>query len=157
MRWYWWADAQPKYHTEIYANPLKKVQGEPNVRYRGIFINDEAPALTGWVLGKFGSYGTAFYTRVFELLLRLRIGCPHNRLKAYPPINICRQMSHGRQYGLAGQLLEPFSLRMTMERSPHVLCVRFEHSNIVLEKVILDLGGLSCSYLGPPPSFHVQK
>lgn len=48
------------------------VSGEPSVRYRGIFINDEAPALTGWVREKFGGYNVEFYKKVFELLLRLR-------------------------------------------------------------------------------------
>ena len=37
-----------------------------------IFLNDEAPALTGWVNEKFGGYKHEFYERVFELLLRLR-------------------------------------------------------------------------------------
>ncbi|MGA8111886.1 MAG: glycosyl hydrolase 115 family protein, partial [Acidobacteriaceae bacterium] len=42
------------------------------VKYRGIFLNDEAPSLTGWVNEKYGGYNHLFYTRVFELLLRLR-------------------------------------------------------------------------------------
>lgn len=42
------------------------------MRYRGIFINDEAPALTGWVREKFGGYNVKFYKKVFELLLRLK-------------------------------------------------------------------------------------
>ncbi len=42
------------------------------MKYRGIFLNDEAPALTGWVQEKFGGFNHRFYTRVFELILRLR-------------------------------------------------------------------------------------
>ena len=42
------------------------------MKYRGIFLNDEAPSLTGWVKEKFGDYNHAFYTNVFELLLRLK-------------------------------------------------------------------------------------
>jgi beta-xylosidase len=42
------------------------------VKYRGIFINDEAPALTGWANEKFGGFNSRFYERVFELLLRLK-------------------------------------------------------------------------------------
>jgi hypothetical protein len=72
FRWYWWADVPPKKHPEIYALPLRTTNGEPSIKYRGIFINDEAPALTGWVLEKFGSYGVEFYKKVFELLLRLK-------------------------------------------------------------------------------------
>jgi len=52
--------------------PIQTVHGEPSIQYRGIFINDEAPALTGWVLEKFGGYNTEFYKRVYELLLRLK-------------------------------------------------------------------------------------
>ena len=48
--------------------------GEPAVRYRGIFLNDEAPCLTSWVKNTYGTdYGDhRFYQRVFELVLRLR-------------------------------------------------------------------------------------
>ncbi|CZS90064.1 uncharacterized protein RAG0_01199 [Rhynchosporium agropyri] len=70
--WYWWADVVPKFHPQIYALSVSTHQGEPSVRYRGIFINDEAPALTGWVRENFGKYGVEFYKKVFELLLRLK-------------------------------------------------------------------------------------
>lgn len=55
-----------------------KTQGPPSVKYRGFFINDEAPALTGYVNSKFpkskygSAFGADFYKSVFELLLRLR-------------------------------------------------------------------------------------
>jgi hypothetical protein len=55
-----------------------KMQGPPSVKYRGFFINDEAPALTGWMNSKYpkskygSAFGADFYTHVFELLLRLR-------------------------------------------------------------------------------------
>lgn len=44
------------------------------MRYRGIFLNDEAPCLTSWVKNTYGTgYGDhRFYQRVFELVLRLR-------------------------------------------------------------------------------------
>ncbi|KAK9852257.1 hypothetical protein MYU51_008663 [Penicillium brevicompactum] len=70
--WYWWADVPAKHHPDIFAVPKETVHGEPSVQYRGIFINDEAPALTGWVLEKFGGYNTKFYIKVYELLLRLK-------------------------------------------------------------------------------------
>ena len=47
-------------------------QGPPAVKYRGIFLNDEAPALSGWVHEKFGNYNHQFYAKVFELILRLK-------------------------------------------------------------------------------------
>ncbi|KAL5877277.1 hypothetical protein ACKVWC_006437 [Pyricularia oryzae] len=70
--WYYWADVPPKHRASIHALPVNTYQGEPSVKYRGIFINDEAPALTGWVLENFGSYGPEFYKKVYELLLRLK-------------------------------------------------------------------------------------
>jgi hypothetical protein len=42
------------------------------VRYRGIFINDEAPCFTGWTQEKFGGRNSKMYAHMFELLLRLR-------------------------------------------------------------------------------------
>src|ERR1039458_10150263 len=48
------------------------MHGPPAVKYRGIFLNDEAPDLTGWAKEKFGGYNHGFYTNVFELLLRLK-------------------------------------------------------------------------------------
>lgn len=33
----------------IWALDEKKIQGSPSIKYRGIFINDEQPALTNWI------------------------------------------------------------------------------------------------------------
>ncbi|OBS24840.1 hypothetical protein FPOA_05377 [Fusarium poae] len=70
--WYWWADVPSKHHAEIHAIQKQAIHGEPSVRHRGIFLNDEAPALTGWVRETFGGYNSKFYATVFELLLRLK-------------------------------------------------------------------------------------
>ncbi|KAK2613143.1 hypothetical protein N8I77_000071 [Diaporthe amygdali] len=70
--WYWWADVPPQHHPQIFATDKTNIHGTPSVKYRGIFINDEAPALTGWVREKFGGYNVQFYEKVFELLLRLK-------------------------------------------------------------------------------------
>ncbi|KAH8732235.1 hypothetical protein GQ44DRAFT_735170 [Phaeosphaeriaceae sp. PMI808] len=70
--WYWWADVPAKKKTDIYALPIKKSQGPPSIKYRGIFLNDEQPALTNWVKEKYGKYDSQFHAKVFELLLRLR-------------------------------------------------------------------------------------
>jgi hypothetical protein len=70
--WYWWADVPVQHHEEIFVKPGTFVQGPPAVKYRGIFLNDEAPSLTGWVQEKYGNYNHEFYTKVFELLLRLK-------------------------------------------------------------------------------------
>ncbi|KAI5776905.1 hypothetical protein EDC01DRAFT_761674 [Geopyxis carbonaria] len=71
--WYWWADVAVQKHSAVYALDKKVTQGPPSVKYRGIFLNDEQPALTGWVREKYdGKYGHEFYIQVFELLLRLK-------------------------------------------------------------------------------------
>jgi len=70
--WYWWADVPIKQHNEIYLLPGRHVLKEPAVKYRGIFLNDEAPALTGWANEKFGGLNHHFYEKVFELILRLK-------------------------------------------------------------------------------------
>ena len=85
--WYWWADVTVQKKSEIYVKSGRYVQGTPSVKYRGIFLNDEAPDLTNWIREKFGSvtpgdnppmprgvanYGHEFYTRLFELILRLK-------------------------------------------------------------------------------------
>ncbi|KAI0439867.1 hypothetical protein F4803DRAFT_564209 [Xylaria telfairii] len=76
--WYWWADVPITKNKEIFILPNKKVQGPPSVKYRGIFLNDEQPGLSGWIQGKYKDtpygvgYNHHFYSNVFELLLRLR-------------------------------------------------------------------------------------
>ena len=72
--WYDWADAPLPRHTALSIRRGTYTNGEPAVRYRGIFLNDEAPCLTGWVKSTYGTdYGDhRFYERVGELILRLR-------------------------------------------------------------------------------------
>lgn len=72
--WYDWADVPVQHSETLSLAPGTYVAPQPAVRYRGIFLNDEAPCLTGWVRNTYGTeYGDhRFYARVFELLLRLR-------------------------------------------------------------------------------------
>lgn len=70
--WYWWADVPVKKKTALYVKPATLVTDAPQVKYRGIFINDEAPALSGWSKEKFGGFNSKFYEKVFELILRLK-------------------------------------------------------------------------------------
>lgn len=70
--WYWWADVPTTHRDAVFVKPGRYVVGEPVVKYRGIFLNDEAPALSGWAREKFGGFNHKFYVHVFELLLRLR-------------------------------------------------------------------------------------
>lgn len=72
--WYDWADVPVARQQNLSIARGSYTAGEPAVRYRGIFLNDEAPCLTGWVRHTYGTeYGDhRFYARVFELILRLR-------------------------------------------------------------------------------------
>lgn len=70
--WYYWADVPVPHRDEIFLKPGLFASGEPKVKYRGIFINDEAPALRGWAKEKFGGFNPEFYGHVFELILRLK-------------------------------------------------------------------------------------
>ena len=70
--WYWWADVPVKKKDNVYVLPVGYTTGEPKVKYRGIFLNDEAPALSGWAKEKFGGLNHEFYEHVFELILRLK-------------------------------------------------------------------------------------
>jgi hypothetical protein len=42
------------------------------VKYRGIFINDEEPALGPWAREKFGGVNSKMYAHMYELILRLK-------------------------------------------------------------------------------------
>jgi hypothetical protein len=70
--WYWWADVPTKQQKALYVSAGRHTQGEPAVKYRGIFLNDEAPALSGWAKEKFGGINSKMYVHVFELILRLK-------------------------------------------------------------------------------------
>lgn len=72
--WYDWADVPVAKRQNLSIAKGTYTAGEPAVRYRGIFLNDEAPCLTTWVANTYGTnYGDhRFYARVFELILRLR-------------------------------------------------------------------------------------
>jgi hypothetical protein len=70
--WYYWADVTPAHRDEIHAIPGSYLLDEPAVKYRGIFINDEAPALAGWAEENFGGFNHGFYAQVFELILRMK-------------------------------------------------------------------------------------
>lgn len=70
--WYWWADVPTKKHQHLYINPKTILTDSPQVKYRGIFINDEAPAFSGWTKEKFGGVNHRVYEKIFELILRLK-------------------------------------------------------------------------------------
>ncbi len=70
--WYWWADVPTPKSKDLFVKAGRYKQGEPAVRYRGIFINDEEPALGRWAVEKYGGFNHQMYEKVFELILRLK-------------------------------------------------------------------------------------
>ena len=70
--WYWWADVPAKKQSGVYINTTAMITDAPKVKYRGIFINDEAPCLSNWSKATFGGFNHSFYEKVFELILRLK-------------------------------------------------------------------------------------
>ena len=70
--WYWWADVPVQHQDEVYWTDGRFVQPSPKVKYRGIFINDEAPSFTDWSNEHYGGINSKMYTHMFELILRLK-------------------------------------------------------------------------------------
>ncbi|WP_223262575.1 glycosyl hydrolase 115 family protein [Sphingobium sp. SCG-1] len=69
--WHWFADV-PILQRKNVSLPFPEKLDRPKVRYRGFFINDEDPCLSGWAIKKFGGVNSAMYAHVFELLLRMK-------------------------------------------------------------------------------------
>ncbi|MBP1205010.1 hypothetical protein JOD97_003052 [Duganella sp. 1411] len=70
--WHWWADVPTPRHRSLTIPLATHVAEKPVVQYRGIFLNDEAPALTNWAKERFGGFNRQFYEKLFELMLRMR-------------------------------------------------------------------------------------
>ncbi len=74
--WYWWADVVPEHKASLFVLDGKQVNGEPSVKYRGIFINDEDWGIQPWAAKKMDTdikdIGPNTYEHIFELLLRLK-------------------------------------------------------------------------------------
>jgi hypothetical protein len=70
--WHWFADVPPKKHKQLFVSAGRHLLGPAAVQYRGIFINDEGPALMTWARKKYGELNHGMYTNVFELILRCK-------------------------------------------------------------------------------------
>jgi len=69
--WHWFADVPVSRQDEVHLTAGSH-RDQPKVRYRGFFINDEAPAFTTWAAKHFGGANSKLYAHVFELLLRMK-------------------------------------------------------------------------------------
>lgn len=70
--WYWFADVPTRQRKDVYIEKGVYTDGEPKVKYRGIFINDEWPCFGNWALSHFGGINSKCYEHIFELVLRLK-------------------------------------------------------------------------------------
>jgi len=98
--WVWWADVTPTPQKELYIASVTYVEDGPDVKFRGIFINDEGWSLRQWAANTFdpesksaasidtqklmpgylrstvepveGNIGPKTYRKIFELMLRLK-------------------------------------------------------------------------------------
>src|SRR6266496_2361502 len=72
--WYWFSDVPVRQRNEIVVNGAPRVGDGPDVRYRGIFINDEERTID-WAKAKFptdrGTPEVNYYRHVFEMMLRV--------------------------------------------------------------------------------------
>jgi hypothetical protein len=69
--WVWFADVPVAHQSDVYLTAGAR-RDQPKVRYRGFFINDEAPAFSTWAQKHFGGANSKMYANVFELLLRMK-------------------------------------------------------------------------------------
>jgi hypothetical protein len=76
---HYWADVPIRAQSNIAFNStLTLSHGEPTVKYRGLFINDEHPAMWTWAVNKWnvpagkGALTTEMYGPWFEMMLRLK-------------------------------------------------------------------------------------
>jgi hypothetical protein len=77
--WYFWDDVHtPRHPLVAFLPDAICAHGEPTVKYRGIFINDEIPVLWNWARETFNvSYPenpiqVGVYERVYETILRMK-------------------------------------------------------------------------------------
>ncbi|OCF34376.1 hypothetical protein I317_06529 [Kwoniella heveanensis CBS 569] len=77
--WVYWADTPVRHNPIVAFDKTKRLShGEPTVKYRGLFINDEHPALWGWAQQTWGrkpwepAFQVEMYEKWFEMMLRLK-------------------------------------------------------------------------------------
>jgi hypothetical protein len=74
--WYWWADVPPRRRSTLAIAAGAHKLAHPEVKYRGIFLNDEDWGLRVWASHTLDpqteNIAPRTYSRIFELVLRLR-------------------------------------------------------------------------------------
>ncbi|OUM56188.1 glycoside hydrolase family 115 protein, partial [Piromyces sp. E2] len=61
--WVWWDDVLPLVQSDVIlkGEECNVISKEPSIKYRGIFLNDEAPSLTTWTDKRYGGRNQYFY------------------------------------------------------------------------------------------------
>jgi len=72
--WVWWSDVLPAVQSDVTlpGEDCNVISKEPSIKYRGIFLNDEAPSLSTWTNKRYGGRNQYFYRQVYDLLIRLK-------------------------------------------------------------------------------------
>ena len=70
--WYYWADVPAEAKDALYVKNGTFYSGEPKVKYRGIFLNDESPCLRNWRRSSLAVTTISFMRRYLRLILRNR-------------------------------------------------------------------------------------
>jgi len=72
--WVWWGDVLPAQQPNVIlpGDECNIISKEPSVKYRGFFLNDEAPSLSTWTNKRYGGRNQYFYRQIFDLLIRLK-------------------------------------------------------------------------------------
>ena len=76
---HFWSDVPVRSHSSIaYLSSEVLAHGEPTVKYRGLFINDEHPALWSWAAQRWKvrwgepAFLPDMYEMWFDMMLRLK-------------------------------------------------------------------------------------
>ena len=69
--WYWFANVPVRRQSNVFITAGSR-RDQPQVKYRGFFINDENPSFNAWAKEHFGGINARMYEHVFELELRLK-------------------------------------------------------------------------------------
>ena len=136
--WVYMADALPQQYQAVYLdesflefnNNGMYLANEPSVKYRGFFINDEAPSFTGWAGTAFGGVNEKCYEHIFELIIRMKA----NYL--WPAMWSNSFSDDGKEFKLANVVLAD-AYGVCMGTSHHEACCR---AGVEWQRVYRDYG-----------------
>lgn len=145
--WYWMADAPIARHDSLYISKGTFTDGEPKVKYRGIFINDEWPSFGTWCNKQFGGVNHKAYSRIFELLLRLKANY------FWPAMWASR--FNARRNEIFDNL-RWLDTSFNLPKGRHTLKIVMIDPEVVVEQIVVNPDNSNYSYFGNQPiSDHI--